>query len=119
MNRPSITEAVGWSKPPQYISRDCDSRMATLSFDGSERWGHGSIRRRWLDHVLVFGDRHLRHLSARTSNEVRSHLSLKKDTPMPLEARRMRCVLALPIFGGLFTGMSDGDTFENEPPSQP
>jgi hypothetical protein len=52
----------------------------------------GSIRRDCLDHVVVFSDRHLRHLLDayhRYDNEVRTHLSLRKDTPVP---RGMRAV---------------------------
>ncbi len=46
----------------------------------------GSIRRECLDHVMVFGERHLRNLllSYQTYyNEYRTHLSLGKDAPYP------------------------------------
>ena len=48
----------------------------------------GSIRRTVLDHVVVLGERHLRHvlLSYLTyHNEARTHLSLDKDAPIPRE----------------------------------
>jgi hypothetical protein len=34
-------------------------------------------------------------------NESRTHLSLKKDAPIPRDAQRVGRVLALPILGGL------------------
>ena len=46
----------------------------------------GSIRRDCLDHVVVFGERHLRHLLrsyAAYYNQARTHLSLNKDAPFP------------------------------------
>jgi hypothetical protein len=46
----------------------------------------GSIRRDCLDHVVVFGERHLRHLLnsyQKYYNEARTHLSLHKDAPIP------------------------------------
>jgi transposase InsO family protein len=42
----------------------------------------GSIRRECLDHVVVVGERHLRHVLAwyqKYCNEVRTHLSLQKS----------------------------------------
>jgi hypothetical protein len=45
----------------------------------------GSIRRECLDHVVVFGERHLRKLLASYQeyyNKVRTHLSLHKDAPV-------------------------------------
>ena len=47
----------------------------------------GSIRRECLDHVVVFGERHLRRLLrsyATYYNEARTHLSVNKDAPSPL-----------------------------------
>ena len=44
----------------------------------------GTLRRDCLDHVLVFGARHLRRVLAAYSayyNETRTHLSLDKDAP--------------------------------------
>ena len=44
----------------------------------------GSIRRECLDHVVVFGERHLRHVLLsymKYYNEMRTHLSLEKDAP--------------------------------------
>jgi|GEM_PF-682151 len=44
----------------------------------------GSIRRDCLDHVVVFGERHLRHLLGsylNYYNDARTHLSLNKDAP--------------------------------------
>jgi len=46
----------------------------------------GSIRRECLDHVVVFGERHLRHillLYMTYYNGARTHLSLNKDAPIP------------------------------------
>jgi hypothetical protein len=45
----------------------------------------GSIRRECLDHVVVLGERHLRHLLANYAtyyNGVRTHLALDKDAPL-------------------------------------
>ena len=50
----------------------------------------GSIRRECLDHVVVFGERHLRHILLSYMeyyNGARTHLSLNKDTPVPRAVR--------------------------------
>jgi integrase-like protein len=60
----------------------------------------GSIRRDCLDHVVVFGERHLRHLLKSYQeyyNEARTHLSLHKDAPITRAVQ----TLAVPILGGL------------------
>ena len=46
----------------------------------------GSLRRECLDHVVGFGERHLRQLLLAYMayyNFARTHLSLNKDAPMP------------------------------------
>ena len=46
----------------------------------------GSIRRECIDHVVVFGERHLRHVLLSYKdyyNATRTHLSLNKDAPLP------------------------------------
>ena len=64
----------------------------------------GSIRREALDHIVVLGERHLRHvlLSYMTYyNEARTHLSLNKDAPIPRAVQTVGQTLAVPILGGL------------------
>jgi len=56
----------------------------------------GSIRRECLDHVVVFGERHLPHvLSCHIDyyNAARTHLSLDKDTPV----QAARASAAIPV----------------------
>ena len=51
----------------------------------------GSIRRECIDHIVIFGERHLRHvlLSYMTYyNDARTHLSLNKDAPVPRRRRQ-------------------------------
>src|SRR5215813_11721849 len=95
-----LTEAWGWNEPPRYIIRDRDGaygdaflrRLGAMGIrdrpiSARSPWqnGHaerliGSIRRECLDHVVVFGERHLRHLLTayqKYYNEVRTHLSLR------------------------------------------
>ena len=63
-----------------------------------------SIRRDCLDHVVVFGERHLRHLLKsyqKYYNEARTHLSLRKDAPLPRAVQTVGQTLAVPILGGL------------------
>ena len=64
----------------------------------------GSIRRECIDHIVVFGERHLRHvlLSYMTYyNGTRTHLSLNKDAPMSRAAETAGRILCRPILGGL------------------
>ena len=59
----------------------------------------GSIRREILDHVVVLGERHLRHIlrSYMTYyNDARTHLSLNKDAPIPREVQSIGQIFAKP-----------------------
>jgi transposase InsO family protein len=67
----------------------------------------GSIRREWLDHLIVFSERHLRRMLSRYAayyHRARPHLSLAKDAPVP---RRVQTsadgprIVAFPEVGGL------------------
>jgi hypothetical protein len=58
----------------------------------------------FLDHIVVFGERHLRHLLKayqKYYNEVGTHLSLEKDAPISRTARTVGQTLAVPALGGL------------------
>jgi hypothetical protein len=64
----------------------------------------GSIRRECLDHVVVFGERHLRHLLLcymKYYNGARTHPSLEKDAPVSRAVDRAGHILCRPILGGL------------------
>ena len=64
----------------------------------------GSIRRECLDHVVVFGEAHLRRILkayAAYYNEIRTHLSLDKDAPNSRRSQTVGAIVALPILGGL------------------
>jgi transposase InsO family protein len=99
-----LTQACGWQPAPVHLIRDRDAcygkvfirRLRTLgirdhSTSPRSPWQNGyaerligSIRRECLDHVIVFGERHLRHLLLSDMdyyNTVRTHLSLGKDAP--------------------------------------
>jgi hypothetical protein len=119
-----LTEAYGWQQAPRYIVRDRDGvygdiviqRLRAMGirdrpFSPRSPWQNGysesligSIRRDCLDHVVVFGERHLRHLlnsSQKYYNEARTHLSLKKDAPIPRAVQTVGRTLAMPVLGGL------------------
>jgi Integrase core domain len=64
----------------------------------------GSIRRECLDHVVVFGEAHLRQILktyAAYYDEVRTHLSLGKDAPDFRRSQAAGSVVTIPILGGL------------------
>ena len=56
------------------------------------------------DHVVVFGERHLREVLqsyANYYNQARTHLSLNKDAPVTRSIETDGRILAVPILGGL------------------
>jgi transposase InsO family protein len=64
----------------------------------------GSIRRECLDHIVVFGEAHLRRILVAYAgyyNEVRTHLSLDKDSPVHRPIQRRGQIVARPFLGGL------------------
>jgi transposase InsO family protein len=64
----------------------------------------GSARRECLDHVIVFGERHLRRIVpmyAAYYTEARTRLSLANDTPISRPIERAGRVTAGPMVGGL------------------
>jgi transposase InsO family protein len=64
----------------------------------------GALRRECLDHVIVFGERHLRYVLfayAAYYNETRPHRSLQKDAPLRRAIQRIGEVAVIPILGRL------------------
>ena len=66
------------------------------------------IRRECLDHVVVFGERHLRHVLLsylKYHNEVRTHLSLEKDAPVSRTVERVGSILCHQFSAGYTINM--------------
>jgi transposase InsO family protein len=119
-----LTEACGWEQPPKYLIRDRDGaygdvfkrRLCAMGIRDKPTgprspWqnGHcerliGSIRRECLDHVVIFGERHLRHILLSYHdyyNGARTHLALRKDAPISRIVQSIGAIRATPILGGL------------------
>ena len=100
-----LTEAFPWSAAPRYLIRDRDRiygsivarRMRAMGIRdkpiaSASPWQNGfaerligSIRRECVDHFIVLGEAHLRHILrtyARYYNHIRTHWSLDKDAPV-------------------------------------
>ena len=119
-----LTEACGWEQIPRYLIRDRDGAYGEIfmrrvrSIGIRDRptsprspWQNayaerliGSIRRECIDHIVVFGERHLRHVLLSYMsyyNGTRTHLSLNKDAPMSRAAETAGRIICRPILGGL------------------
>ena len=121
-----IVEAFPWDTAPRYLLRDRDAiygdhfRRRVAGFQVAEvliapraPWQNpyverliGSIRRECLDHVIVFGEAHLRRILGAYIDYYhgsRTHLSLDKDAPDSREVQppTMGEVIELPEVGGL------------------
>jgi transposase InsO family protein len=119
-----ITEAFPWATAPSYLIRDNDGayghiftgRVGAMGirdrpFSPGLPWQNGiaerligTLRRECLDHVVIFGERHLRRVLlayAAYYNQTRPHRSLQKDAPLRREIQRIGEVAAMPILGGL------------------
>jgi transposase InsO family protein len=119
-----ITQARGWEQTPRYLIRDRDGAYGEIFIQRLRSMGIrdrptsprspwqngyaegliGSVRRECIDHVVVFGERHLRHIMLsymKYYNEVRTHLSLEKDAPISRAVDRAGHILCRPVLGGL------------------
>jgi transposase InsO family protein len=119
-----VTEAFPWNEAPRHLIRDRDGSFGTAytrriramgirdhPVAARSPWqnGHverliGSVRRECLDHIVVFGEAHLRRILkayAAYSNEIRTHLSLDKDAPNSRRSQTVGAIAAMPILGGL------------------
>jgi transposase InsO family protein len=119
-----LTEACGWEAAPDYVVRDRDCaygeafirRLRAMGIRDRPTaprspWQNayaerliGSIRREVLDHVVVLGVLHLRHLLSSYVtyyNEARTHLSVDKDAPIPRKVQSIGRIVARPHLGGL------------------
>lgn len=64
----------------------------------------GSIRRECVDHIVILGETHLRwilRIYARYYNDIRTHWSLNKDTPVPRPVQRTGDIKSHALLGGL------------------
>ena len=84
-------------------SRPADRPAITLAKCLRERL-IGTIRRECLDHIIVFGEAHLRRIAgayAAYYNESRTHRSLDKDAPFHRAIQRLGAITSQPVLGGL------------------
>ncbi|WP_225709015.1 integrase core domain-containing protein [Bradyrhizobium cenepequi] len=119
-----ITEAFPWNEAPGYMIRDRDRiygsvvrrRLRAMGIRDkptapASPWQNGvaerligSIRRECLDHIIIFGETHLRRIVrsySRYYNEIRTHRSLDKDAPVARPIQRTGSIRSFPILGGL------------------
>jgi transposase InsO family protein len=119
-----ITEAFPWNEAPRYLIRDRDGiygaavtrRLRAMGIrdkpiaPGSP-WPNGyaerligTIRRECVDHLIVFGEAHLRrilHQYAAYYNGVRTHRVLNLDAPVHRVAQSNGAITSRPVLGGL------------------
>src|SRR6266851_1654420 len=119
-----ILEAFPWNAAPTYLVRDNDRaygqaftrRLRTMGIrdrpiSPRSPWQNayverliGTLRRECLDHVLIFGEWHLRRILALYSsyyNQTRTHLALRKDVPLRRAVQGSGTIVATPILFGL------------------
>src|SRR5438105_8425569 len=106
-----ITEAFPWASAPAYLVRDNDrayghvftSRVTAMGIrdrpiSPGSPWQNGiaerligALRRECLDHMVIFGETHLRRILtayAAYYNQTRTHLALHKDCPLERPIQR-------------------------------
>ena len=119
-----ITEAFPWDEAPRHLIRDRDRiygsvvtrRLRAMGIRDkptapASPWQNafaerliGSIRRECLDHIVVFGEAHLRRILrsyAHYYNSIRTHRSLNKDAPVTRQIQRIGSIKSHAILGGL------------------
>jgi transposase InsO family protein len=119
-----IMEAFPWGTAPTYLVRDNDgaygwvftNRVRTMGIrdrpiSPRSPWQNayverliGTLRRECLDHVLIYGERHLRRILTLYSlyyNETRTHLGLGKDTPLRRSVQQSGTIVTIPMLFGL------------------
>ena len=119
-----MTEAFPWDDAPKYLIRDRDRiygavvtrRLRAMGIRDkptapASPWQNGfaerligSIRRECLDHIIVFGEAHLRRTLRSYAcyyNDIRTHRSLDKDAPVSRPVQRTGTITSHAIFGGL------------------
>jgi transposase InsO family protein len=119
-----MTEAFPWDDAPKYLIRDRDRiygavvtrRLRAMGIRDkptapASPWQNGfaerligSIRRECLDHIIVFGEAHLRRTFRSYAcyyNDIRTHRSLDKDAPVSRPVQRTGIISSHAILGGL------------------
>jgi transposase InsO family protein len=119
-----ISEAFPWNEVPRYLIRDQDGIYGTAvrrrlramgirdkPIAPGSPWQNGyaerligTIRRECLDHLIVFGEAHLRRILreyAAYYNGLRTHRALNQDAPMPRQVQTIGAIRSRPVLGGL------------------
>jgi transposase InsO family protein len=119
-----ITEAFPWASAPAYLVCDNDrayghvftSRVTAMGIrdrpiSPGSPWQNGiaerligTLRRECLDHMVIFGEVHLRRILSAYAvyyNRTRTHLALNKDCPLERPIQRFGSVAANPVLAGL------------------
>ena len=119
-----IEKAFPWDHAPRYLIRDRDASYGPVFVQRLRAMGIrdrpiapqspwqnayverliGSIRRECLDHMIVFGEAHLRRIVgayAAYYNEARTHRSLNKDAPFHRAIQDIGAITSQPVLGGL------------------
>ena len=119
-----ITEAFPWDAAPAILVRDNDKAFGTVfhrrvaamgirdhPVTPRSPWQNGyverligSVRRECLDHMIIFGETHLRRAMAAYAdyyNSARTHLSLGKDAPIHRPIAWCGAIIKYPRVGGL------------------
>jgi transposase InsO family protein len=119
-----ITEAFPWNEAPRYLIRDRDGiygsvvrrRLRAMGIrdepiSAGAPWQNcfaerliGSIRRECVDHLVVFGEQHLRRVLRSYAvyyNEARTHRSLNKDAPLSRPVQPIGRIVSRTLVGGL------------------
>ena len=119
-----VTEVFPWDSVPRYLIRDRDTSYRPVFVQRLHAMGIrdrpiaprspwqnayverliGTIRRECLDHMIVFGEAHLRRILGRYAayyNESRIHRALNKNAPVHRAVERLGAITSQPVLGGL------------------